>query len=314
MYNEERKNAFISLYATDHARHSRCVRLFSASEEFETDSDTDLCALPVFIKQEILNSLLTIRSVAGNRVWQTIKAYCRWCVEQGFPGAVDDSDELVYTGNDALSSRTVGSPGELAAILDRTFAPVAELTVDCVSRALVWLLFMGFSLEEASALTANDVSFRAGEIASPDHFARMYPESLETFHAVAENTAFYRFHPTYKSPALTPRAPGNTLLRGFRGEMNRPHSNEVFRAIKEANPDKHLARERVWYSGLFYRAYEQKVIEGVPVDFHDIAAQMVAQRGGEPSKTSLAQKIASTSYELSRDYNRWESAHHGKGG
>ena len=133
MYNEERKLRFISEKKSASTRDN-CISIFNAFEEFEDREEKDLCEFSTEDVNVVLESRFRASASSLKAIFTTLRAYVRWCSEQGFSisDGILNFNSLKSAPAKKISSCMVSSPKHLQQILDEAFDPCEKKTMDVV--------------------------------------------------------------------------------------------------------------------------------------------------------------------------------------
>ena len=102
----------------------------------------------------------------------------------------------------------------------------------------------------------------------------IYPEGLPYFRACVKEKSFLYIHENPHYETVRRRVGGKQLLRGVRTECSQLKINanlpNVMKAkAKQANSKVRPTLDGLWFSGVFYRAYERERT-GVPLSFDEV--------------------------------------------
>ena len=319
MYNEKIKQAFIESYTNKSSVKSTCVGVFNRFEKYEVEKDSDLCTMSTDELQSIVSNMLGVRSGGHYAVTCLLKAYAKWCLENGIDGATDSMMHVTDNNLEKIRKQMVSSPLHLQKYLDTLYYSENEKTVDDTFRCFFWLAFGGCEQDDVIRVLDSDVDFedmvvRVDEIKEYP----IYRESLKAFKNCVNLTSFVYKHPNYSKDILRDRVPGHQLLRGIKSEANLDYiraqiSERARKAIKLGKTISNLSHYRVWLSGMFYRIYQYE-LAGFDPDFSELALKFMDNKGNkynsEDNKANTKYKIAykRALRDFEEDYNRWKAA------
>ena len=319
MYNEKIKQAFIESYTNKSSVKNTCVGVFNRFEKYEVEKDSDLCTMGTDELQSIVSNMLGVRSGGHYAVTCLLKAYAKWCLENGIDGATDSMMHVTDDNLEKIRKQMVSSPLHLQKYLDTLYYSENEKTVDDTFRCFFWLAFGGCEQDDVIRVLDSDVDFedmvvRIDEIKEYP----IYRESLKAFKNCVNLTSFVYKHPNYSKDILRDRVPGHQLLRGIKSEANLDYiraqiSERARKAIKLGKTISNLSHYRVWLSGMFYRIYQYE-LAGFDPDFSELALKFMDNKGNkynsEDNKANTKYKIAykRALRDFEEDYNRWKAA------
>lgn len=299
MHNREEKMAFleekevrdierIALNAVGKAeeRYGKDVSLFSV-EEIQAMFDTDF------------NANKTYRAKA----YSIIRDYISWRKSKGYD--VADSIDFVDLDNTKIIRKTmVSSPKHLNMVMDSVFEPVSKKSFDCLLRCCWWMAFFGMkSNEDVAYIKTKDVDLSKMVIVHNGKYYEMYKESLSAFKVACEEESLW-FTRSDTGGNERKRIQSDYLMRSFRRETLSTGSFKRF--IKRRYPEKGLTYDKIYWSGVFYRAFELERM-GIKVDFRDEAISEL--EGSEI--TNLSERKAKARMirtRIKKRYNDWKKA------
>jgi len=317
MYNEEMKTRFIKETAkTDYTIRSY-ESIFNTFEPYEVAWGDDLCTRTAEELTPIVEKIVGIRTRSKALRISMLKNYVKWCIDHGYPNAINGISEIDRLGLDKIKNMTVANPLHLQACMDLVFEKEDEQTVDNIYRAYLWMAYGGMPQAEAVNVLKTEVHFETMEIIHGDYDIPIYREGLKAISNCVNLKQFAFKHPRYVSRIFKQRAPDKELLTGL---QSRPDVNILkvelssrFKKSTDAGSTKmRLSYKRVWLSGLFYRV---KTIEdaGFPPDFSFAADEMMKGKEYDFRKSGLTMErkrnIIINDYMV--DYLRWKEAYFG---
>lgn len=315
--------------------------VFAAMYNYEKEWNTDFSEQPTEVLQNAVNNIIGIRRQSGEHTLKVLQDYVRWR-KRIDPSTGDGIFDVYVDTVNKMRERMVSSPLHLRRILDDVFDSVHEDSSDCVYRAFLWMGFSGISAEDAICVTSDDVNLQFMEIRRNGQTYPIYRESLQTFIQVCTLTYFtdckvIRGKNVY---CRTERAPGNEIMRtstNFLGGQDgrdplrssiRPRiarmlsdaesRNENRESSERLNLNYGISFDRVYLSGVFYRAYEAERA-GTSPDFTE-QARLKMERKKAKAVDSDKQPYKETKYnsenkvmsritrELAADYEAWKKA------
>lgn len=333
MYNEVQKQRFIdSLNSESVQRYMRWM--FTSLEDTEERLQRDIALFELEDLQKALNSIAGMRRKNTESMVYNLERYLKWCDEQGIPRSLAiESVEVDTTSK--IRSRMVDSPKSLARSLKEVFDDPRMRTIDSVYRTYLWLAYAGFTTEEAAKITESNIDFNKMKITVKGRYEGvqpLYQEAFYDFYYACGLDSFIeikysdRFNMMQEHSRA--RAEGKAILRGKEtkkslaeylettvAQMVARRFQEAYRAHQDDVPPCNLSLElsydRIWLSGVFYRAY-QKERKHEKVDFFPTAAKIFDEREarGRYQSPALprASKIAKITRDYMRDYTAWKKA------
>lgn len=312
MYNEEIKREFIKQYAVSDSTRRFAVVTFNTIGKAEMSLDKDICSMSVDELTEQMGKYLSTKSSGRYAQKAIIKAYCKWCVENGIEGANDNVFKYKDDFSNKIRSQTVKDFKELQEYLDVVFDDEDDASTDCTYRCYLWLAFMGIREEDALSVKTSDVNLKKGFVRVNGNEYRIYNESLLTFKICSTAHAFNYYNQRYRNSTIVrERISGNLLLRGVRGEVNSNLMRSlVYRrskaALVDGKTEKSLSFMRAFTSGVYTRLYQLERI-GVEIDFAGVARDISDSKPGNRESADASIDALARHYE--EDYNAWKDAY-----
>lgn len=315
MYNEDLKHRFISDTASD---RDLMLAFFRATSTFERELGRDLCTMNAEELKPALRAACgnKVRKESRDRVFRAAVAYFKWCLDHDVEGAVcmPDIDRQEIT--DISDNFIIRSPAHMQLCLDEVFDPESEETVDNVYRCYLWMLYGGLDNEHAIMLKAENIHFDRLRAEIDGEAAVIYPEAIPCVKNCVNLKQFQYKHPLYSNPVRRDRTPGEFILRGIRATYNTESRNlreDVARCIrKRGGSNVRLSTKSVWFSGLYYRIFQQELAYGAPPNMIRYAALTPAGKKAAATnagkKSSLRQVMYEIASSLKEDYERWKNA------
>lgn len=306
MYNEERKEKFIKIYAGSPKSEYYVRAIFKKFSFYEeTVWGEDLCARSKSDLEPIINSQTGTRMESAERALIVLKEYVKWCARNG----IDTSDGVFNVRVNVVESvkeQMVASPLHLQKKLDALFCPEDEKTMDCLYRAYIWMAYAGLADVEALEVEVKDVDLSDLIIRHNDKIYQLYKEAKKTFDQACNLNVFKYKHTNYEMEAI--RVGGKKLMRGIKSSGMKISTVRSVITKKTANCGVKLSYKKIFYSGIFYRAYE-KERAGESVSFSDHVSEVLAKNKYEINKNRTINKIANQMVRaLEVDYDRWKCA------
>lgn len=304
MYNSDIKARFIASYTTSLVTASSLSKLFEETAPAEEAEGVDLCAMKPSQISKAVNAV-DWHSDGKRRITQAyLRAYGRWCRENGVPGARQELCDFRLAGASSTAKKLVAGPHDLQKILDDTLSPESDLTVDNVIRVFYWLVFAGMRRDEIEMLTAENVDFSLLCVKLGGREYPIYPQALPAMHNVVELASFRYVHPKY-APSFRDRYPGNRLLRMIKSDADTAEIEKLFskkRAAADPDGKRRFNYSTLRKSGFFYRYYVLER-EGVADPFEDVALMFLDESQRRDSLTAY-----NSTYSLKQDYAMWKDA------
>lgn len=297
MYNESVKQRFLSEYISGDVKRSKSTanvisRVFSAMEPIETECDLDFAQMDIRDMQRAFDEVSGIRRQSAETVYFILKQYIRWCTANGVDGR-ETFKKIQLDSVEKYRPTAVASPTHLKSALYAAF-PHPELNeIEYIYRASLWLAFIGFDELSAITVRSSDIQFdtmqveRECEIDNPV----IYAEAVPDLRKACTLTQF--IEPRGMNGVVKQREVGDFVLRGkvtnksmiefmtttMRQTINRAFKTATDRYLKEygevpRNLSLALSHERVYRSGVCYRAYELERIGVDPISMLDTKASL----------------------------------------
>lgn len=312
MYNEDRKNQFITRYTKSLHTAKQACKIFRALKPYEEKYDCDVCAMSVQELQTAVDGILTGRSSQISWYVTILREYIKWCTANKIPGACDSIRHIDITAIEQFKSHMVASPLHLQQYLDAVFPSISEETFELTLRCFVWLAYFGIPEAEALTVTNTQIDFDNLEIHLGHKDIKLYPEALPTFRKAVQLTDFAYYHPNYGTIRRN-RADGDIVTRGFRSKpqvmaFRAMLSSRFAEAVKAEKTDMQLSYQRIKLSGLFYRTYELERA-GFGVDFSEAALEKILNSPKQSDvKERLQERKKRSENNFMSDYLRWKLA------
>lgn len=305
MYNHEQKSAFITQYTAVQSVRRTCVSLFNAIAPYEESAGKDVCCMDVADLGVVVQQLVGLRSGTNWNI-SILRRYLSWCVENQISGARYLIDQIKLVNVEHMMLRTVTGPRQLQIFLNALFKPESEQEIDNLYRAYFWLAYAGMPYDDYLSTTIDQVDLKSMSIEYKHRLLPIYREALPCFVNCVELPYFKRMNPKAHRIANYGRYESDLLFRGIK--TNPTHST-ISRAVKSARKDaidsgrtsKELNYTGVFYSGIFYRMYEDEVA-GLPIDAPAVANLIMNDKEYSNNRQER-NRIAS---ELRRDYAVWK--------
>ena len=314
MYNEVDKKAFIA----SHTKSLRTAKLFDQVfrwfEPYEVEWGSDLSTRSTEDLQKAINEVSGVRVKSAELILTIIKEYVKWRKAAGLEVS-DGVYNVKINTIEKVRQQMVASPLDLKIVLDAegsNFDHVDKETIDIVYRVLLWMAFAGMEDSDAIKVTADEVDLTNMVIRHNGYEYEIYKECLPDFEKACNLSSFNYFHPSYTRRRQ--RVDGNLVLRGYRSAQIdlttiRPILNKKFANSKSSGRCfRKLSYNRVYLSGVFYRAYEQERV-GIPVDFTSVIEREMSGKEYTITSTRSLNTIANKiRREYMADYDRWKCA------
>ncbi len=302
MYNEDRKREFLK------ERQASTVYLesiFNTAGKYEREAGKDLCELPQETLQTMLNRDYGKRKRTVHVALSYFRSYVSWCKEQGYP-----TSDGIYNIELQMDEKTrrfmVASPKHLQTILDKVFSPVEEVTVDCVYRCYLWMLFAGMKEADALEVKVGEVNLSSMLIEHGGKTYELYREAAPAFHVACEAKEFRYKHPKYEM--IRARFPGEYLMRGIRSEKIVLETINKTLKKKFKSNGMELTQGSIRLSGVFYRTYEMERISGV-ANFDGEVEEHLANIERAQHDPGVRRRLAyQIRKDLNDDYACWKDA------
>lgn len=333
MYNEEQKRNFIKSYTSSQSTAKKIEQIFSWFVPYEEKWGMDLAEQSASELQPVVNNVSGVRTKSTETVLYILKDYVKWCLNNGYK-ASNGMFGVRTVATEKIREQMVSSPLHLKKILDGDeelnkdgkevrrycFDKVEMETVDITYRVFIWMAFAGLRDKDAVRVTSDCVDLKRLKINFEGKTYELYKECIDDFDAACNLKDFMFCHGNYTTRRQ--RAAGDTITRGFRSPIAdigtlRPLINKRFAnrvAEKEEEKQKSvLSYNRIYLSGVFYRAFE-KERAGFPISFSEEISFLMQKKEqeGEQYTTTKTRTLKSIANNLEReyleDYEKWKCA------
>lgn len=310
MYNTDVKSRFIQSYSTSLTVRRACISLFNALQRYEEAWGADLCTRSSEVLQPIIDKYVGIRDNARGISVSIIKAYIKWCVDNGVPGAVDGLSGVVFDFVPKIRSQMLANPTHLKKCLDETFNPESDGATDMLLRCFCYLAYMGLPENEILPLRVSDIDWHNMVVRTGGEEYQIVREAVPTLRFCANSPILKLKHPHYET--TVERTVSDALMRGGHGVVTLSAlrvslSRATAMAVSLGQCGVSLSYGRLWLSGFFYRAYQQE-ISGFPPDFESAATDRAMPSGPEMDDGTARAKIKRAARDFERDYEQWKRA------
>lgn len=310
MYNEELKRKFINEYTDSQKTKISLEYIFKSTEPYEEKWGDDVCTRTASELQELVDNLSGTRLDLQSSKIITLKSYIKWCVRNNVEGARDEWSQIQSTGLGKIEKSMVSFPGHLQKCLNELYREESMQTNDDVHRCFYWLAYAGMKEEDIFEVKNENIDLINLMVNYKNEAYPIYKEALPCIRNCMELDSFRYIHPLYSSnrDIWKPRVPGNTLIRGTRGNYTiKSFRSHLSTRIKDSNGTaQNLCYIRVWRSGMFYRIYEQDML-GYPIDFTEMAETLTTGITSDDPRKVIYQKSKMIK-SLHQDYLRWKEA------
>lgn len=311
MYNEDWKCKFISEYTGEVYTQNLCVSLFNALADQEEKWGADICTMSSMDVKPYVENLVTSKRATIDQRIRVLKAYAKWCIDKGYPGACDGLLTVPITGYEQIRTRLVMGPEHLQKCLDDICRPDTIDSTDNAFRVICWLIFNGVSDDDLDKIKASDVNFHnfTYKYHASDH--PIYPEAVRAFKSCVFSTEFsMRGNTPQDASHFRNRVDGDILIRGIKGVPSIKAIRVDFSRRKPENGEKtmRLSIERIRTSGRFYRWYMQERM-GIRPEIEKYVTEDIMSREHNVSDDSYLRKLINASIrDTIDDYNSWKIA------
>lgn len=319
MYNEAVKQRYLQEMQFTETSRKWYISIFNTIEPYETAWQADLCTRTAEELRPVMDDVAGIVYSTKAKRMSALRAYVRWCLKSGIPGACSGFLEL-QTETDStekIRSRMVQSPLQLQRFLNLIFEPEDEETIDIIYRCYLWCGFFGIEENCLMDIRISDVTMdpktKTGEIRVGDDVYDICREAYRTFWLASSLKSFSYTHPLYGA-IRRDRKELDKLFIGYKGVMTlKTFRNGTFfaesAALKEGKTDMRPSYLSVKLSGLFYRMYVRECL-GFDADFDRVASEIIEKKQHTPNATAeslRAQRLAKANH-LKKDYLNWKKA------
>ena len=305
MFNGEQKEAFASASYSEKKREE-VLELLALFTPYEESWGYDLLKQHITQLQPAFDEIVkTISATKANRLLVYLKGYRKWFIAQNSGAICSGVGLLKINILDKVRYSMVASPRHLKYVLDEVFEAPEKETVDCISRALLWLAFMGVPSDQAAALTAAEVDFYEMRVRCGGNEYVIPTEALKEFHKLCELGDFMFAHRNPDYETRRARVEGNSLLRGF-GESvldSKRISDSISKWFSGSKWS--LTYETVLASGLYYEKYESERF-GLKVSFDEETKERLEEKA-ESNEAGYMNHFYTMRSRYFEKYNQWKA-------
>lgn len=328
MYNVNLKRDFvISLPDLTTEKAKKYERLFLHAEKFEELYKKDLYSMDADQLAEYLKDVGGVAKRSFHTHLMMVKKYFEWCNTQSVDGvnmsAISDVVDK-YDVVDKMRNLYVSSPTHLQIQLDKIFEKETEQTTGNIHRAMCWLAFSGVVDIDIDKILRSDIIISDRKIKYFGRELKLYEESVPAIKSVLHATYYNIKHPNYTTGVgridvsyLDKSSPLISFPKE-RSAQKEPNQRLIDALSKARKKDPTVPRyicERLWESGVFYRAQAYE-LAGIPQDFRHEARQLIERKriaagkdlDDRNSKTSFSYAIRSKRESLLSMYEQWKLA------
>lgn len=312
MYNKIQKVSFIKDVSKSISAADFYTELFNRTEPFECEWEKDICEANEKELREFFNSIGGWKSTGDKKIKQSISTYVRWCAKQqtvAFSDAINKFDSNLET---RAKECLVPNPIGLQIELDKVFNPEDRHDSDIIYRCAYWLIFSGIDPSMIGAVRRKDVCFDNMSIVFRDASYPIYRESIPTIINAASLNCFYYDNPIYGNAIERERSDNVHLIAGIRSiptqdMISLRYRNCCAKAREEGINAKSLTLERVYTSGIFYRAFESERA-GITHDFLELIRRDTIKYFPDLETAELDKKVISKIKRYEKEYDTWKKA------
>lgn len=336
MYNEKRKNEFISYYGTNKNSKRVITQIFEAIDPYESILNNDISVQSTKYVEKVAKELFkSNRGISPKIFINILNDYLDWCCDNGYE-INENIRNIKIDEYEKIRSSMITSPLHLRIAMDRIddndiyrFDPPEKDTVDIVCRVYLWMAFAGMYESDAVRVTSDCIDLSKWQIIFEGRIYDIYKEGREDFAKACTLSGFRYEHKGYSETPIMKRPEGNLIMRGIRSssvntttirsKVNKRMSpkindeDDMTEYEKKYFPKVRLSYNRVRQSGIFYRMYERERA-GLPVDFSEIALLDISQRekegveykvGGGRTRASIKNYNV---FLYKNSYEQWKAA------
>lgn len=234
-----------------------------------------------------------------------LKKFIQWQCEK-YSSTYNGQLDLVDTDTiEKVRLSMVYSPGHLARVMDIIFNPIELNTPHNLYRALLWLIFMGFTPKEAVEIEFDDVNFDDMTITHDGKTVEICRESFTCMKAVKYGTEF--LVDQERGSVKARKLGSNLFLCGFR--VPKMNIQSAVNALIDIQLDKvyEITMKSIEVSGIFYRTYELERFTH-KIDFTE-ASFFGYDLSYDPENISeFKAKLRALNAKYKRDYETWKRA------
>lgn len=283
MYNEQRKQRFLS----DSYQKDETVKLISGMfrkiEQFEADYQKDFSTFSTDQLDSCIPAVSGVRVGTGGVAISYLRSYVRWCSQNGYETS-DDIFSYELDLSRKARERYVKSPDHLLYVLDYVFCNLDNNEIEYIYRTYLWLAYFGFIESDAAAVCEDDVDLGKMEISDPFGGSKkqIYNQAM---HDIYMACTLRQFRETKNATVIVPRMVGRETLRGkmstrassksvrqsvpttFRQIVSKRFADASRRYAESGKTDYYLeslslSYKRIYLSGVFFRAKQHEDLTG----------------------------------------------------
>lgn len=196
----------------------------------------------------------------------------------------------------------VASPQHLASVFKYNFDPIWMQTIDCIYRCFWWMAFAGVPSKYATSILKSEVNTKTKKIRHKGKVYAIPDAAIAAFNIGVEADTLNYTHPLYIKAIKRDRIQSSYLMSGFR--QSQMEYKYIDRKCRDLIKEKgwYLTYERIYLSGVFYRAFEGEK-QGIEPDFKWLAEEQL----GDGGKTTLNEKELKFKIRMIKGkYNKWK--------
>lgn len=304
IYNQIRKEHFIEELAVQKVK-AYCV--FKSSYPYEEQAGLDLCNLPLDALQKYVDENLGTGSDSSASLFSILQSYFEWCYRNEYTN-INTLNQVTIDYDTKIKKHLVASPKHLSVMLDQSFCPIEENRLDILYRCFAWLAFSGVRQQHVMNVKSQDIHLDTMTIEFDGLAYEIYREAIPALRCACESDTFVYTGTApngVKTDFNRKRCDNEYLFRSFKN--GKPGLNtmiqQVFPRIQANGFD--ITYNRVYMSGLFYRAFENERA-GFPPNFDDEIMYRVQKNAADKDKDALNKSVWVTRSKLKSEYQQWK--------
>lgn len=257
-YNKDKKILFLEEVDDTYATQT----LFEVSSLYEAQCKADLCIVPLFVIENIMNNNFGISKKENRKILRKIRLYVEWCSKKG-----DECNYSIMSYEPDLGlkyrMKTVESPKHLVRILNDYYeVPSEEYKMNEIDRAYLWMLYSGIQIKDAPYVMRSDVDLEKLTIKHNNTIFQIYTGAVEDFKRASERSIHLnKVREKAGKKCIDYFLAGyhrNTLLPGHASERMK---EKIENAKPYMTPTK-CTPNSIYESGVFYRLYCEELLIG----------------------------------------------------
>ena len=271
---------------------------------YEEKYNTVLQDMTLDMLQDIFTNNFGDRISSANDAKTAVERYIRWvCNFTGteYSGVIS---QINVDTIEKVKKSMVSSPYHLALLTDKLFNPLRNETQHNLYRAMLWLVYMGFTFNEATEITYDEVDLNDMVINHGDKSIEICREAFLPIKYVKNAKDFLV---DQKRNSRKKRVDGDIFLSGiYKANMNLSVAGTAIKNLQEDTGTSITIRS-IELSGIFHRAYQIERATG-RIDFLEAVIMDGSLSYNPDNKSAFRRKVREVTRKYSEDYQVWKRA------